>query len=150
MDDYSDSSMDGSLNSNSYSTGTPEPAVLLPQSPESLFNMNFDETVPRGLKTSRDFKYSQEEETFKDVHGKEYFAEGVERDSEIEDSGLQHDYVGGAEQTQDMSQSYHLNVSTDLIGTPILTNCNKISSFLSENGYQSVKLLNSDIDRKTG
>ena len=148
MDEYSDSSMDGSLNSNSYSTGTPEPAVLLPQSPESLFNMNFGETVLRGLKSSGDFGRAHEEQkSFKAVHYGNDFTEGG---SENEDSGLQHHDMGEVEQTQDMSQSYHLNVSTDLVGTPILNNCNKISSFLSENGYQSVKLLNSDIDRKTG
>lgn len=135
--------MDGSLNSNSYSTGTPEPAVLLPQSPESLFNMNFSETVPRGANIRQMEEDSQEE-----VHYNDVGVDGqVRHDSEDEES---EDYFGEVERTQDMSQSYHLSVSTDLIGTPILTNCNKISAFLSENGYQSVKLLNSDIDRKTG
>ena len=148
MDDFADSSLDGSLNEDSYTSGTPEPALNLPHSPESVFNMDFSATVPR-LRDSTNKLFGQQFEAEPHHFDQNEPEEVYESDYEEADS-VRLDDAHASNFTQDISESFHLNVSTDLASTPILSNCNKISSFLSENGYDSVNLLSSDIDRKTG
>lgn len=147
MDDFADSSLDGSLNEDSYTSGTPEPALNLPQSPESVFNMDFSATVPT-LRDSTNKLFGQQLED-KSHHSNNEPEEVYESDYD-ESESVQLGDAHATNFTSDISESFHLNVSTDLANTPILSNCNKISSFLSENGYDSVNLLSSDIDRKTG
>lgn len=149
MDDFADSSLDGSLNEDSYTSGTPEPAINLPNSPESMFNMDFSATVPR-LRDSTSKLFGQQFEEDPRQSNHYGHSDVYESDYEESESVQQNDAHTAGSITEDVSESFHLNVSTDLASTPILSNCNKISSFLSENGYDSVNLLSSDIDRKTG
>lgn len=149
MSEYSDSTMDGSLDG-SYESGTPEPAVQLPDSPDGLFNMDFSATVPRHINQNYEFPVREErkQQYYNDKKGYEdEVHENNFEESSQHNHTAEHSHVFDSE---DISQSFHLNVSTDLAGAPVLSTCNKISSFLSENGYPSVKLLSSDIDRRSG
>lgn len=126
--DSSESSLDGSLNK-SQTSGTSEPAVFISSPTDSVFNMDFGNTS----KMSKSLGREDVQDT--SVHDMFYEEYPTESHHEMEFT----------------SSSFQKSFSRDpaSILADVLPQCNKISSFLNEQGFPSVNLISSDVDLDT-